>query len=106
MEAQGIRLWALGADSRLLRVEMRNSSLPLLAAPGIEAQLQGDRCIPVGARGRQLHHSRHITLAENWLAEHIVVHVPSSGDEPGILDIAHDLGFIHAVSGTGGADDV
>ena len=28
------------------------------------------------------------------------------GDEAGVLDVAHDLDFVHAVAGAGGADDV
>ena len=34
------------------------------------------------------------------------MHVAAFGDEPGVLDVAHDLDFVHAVAGAGGADHV
>ena len=34
------------------------------------------------------------------------MHVPPLRREPGVLDVADDLGFVHAVAGAGGAHDV
>ena len=34
------------------------------------------------------------------------MHVAALGDEAGVLDVADDLDFVHAVAGAGRADDV
>ena len=62
--------------------------------------------VAVRARGRELEHPRHLALAEDRIAEHLVVHVAALRREPGILDVADDLDFVHAVAGAGRADDV
>ena len=50
--------------------------------------------------------ARHGALAEDRVAQHVVVHVAALGGEAGVLDVADDLDFVHAVAGAGGADDV
>src|SRR5438445_835756 len=93
--------WLDGA-SKALR------SLPLAgAAPrGIETQLLGHARVAIFARGRELEHPRHVALAEDWLAEDVVMHVAAPGGKAGVLDVAHDLDFVHAVARAGGADDI
>ena len=45
-------------------------------------------------------------LAEDRIAEKLVVHVAALGDEAGILDVAHDLDLVHAVRRARRPDDV
>ena len=71
-----------------------------------ETQLLGDAGVAVFARDRQLQHARHVPLAEDRIAEQLVVHVAAFGGEPGILDVADDLDFVHAVGGAGRPHDV
>src|SRR5437660_1636080 len=47
-----------------------------------------------------------VAVAEDRITEDFVVHVPPLRDEAGVLDVAHDLDFVHAVARAGGADDI
>ena len=76
------------------------------AARRIVRSSSGTLRVAVVARGRQLQHPRHLALAEDRIAEDLVVHVAALGREPGVLDVADDLDFVHAVARAGGADDV
>ena len=76
------------------------------ASRGIAADLRRRGCVAVGAGDGQLQHPRHAALAEDRIAEDLVVHVPPLGDEAGVLDVADDLDLVHAVARAGGADDV
>src|SRR5207244_13459601 len=58
------------------------------------------------ARDGELEHPRHRALAEDRIAEDLVVHVAPLRDEAGVLDVAHDLDLVHAVARAGRADDV
>ena len=80
--------------------------LPCAASRRVVLQLLGHRGVAVGARGRQREHARHVALAEDRIAEDLVVHVAALRDEAGVLDVGDDLDLVHAVAGAGGADDV
>src|SRR5437667_217683 len=53
-----------------------------------------------------LEHPRHRALAEDRIAEDLVVHVAPLRDEAGVLDVAHDLDLVHAIARAGRTDDV
>src|SRR5438093_799230 len=76
------------------------------AARGIEAELLRDRAVAVRPGRRKLPHPWDVPLAEDWISEDVVVHIPPPRNEPGVLDVPNDLDFVHAVAGSGGADDV
>src|SRR5688572_27728212 len=61
------------------------------AACGVPADLGGTARVAVGARDREFQHPRHGTLAEDRVAEDLVMHVAPLRDEPGVLDVAYDL---------------
>src|SRR4030095_13963264 len=85
----------------------REPGLFLRGAPsGVAVDFRRTRSVAVTSRDGKLQHPRHASFAKDWIAEDLVVHVPSLRDEAGILDIANDLDFVHAVRGTGSADDV
>src|SRR5258708_4514787 len=76
------------------------------AARRVLVQLARPARVAVGARGGERQLARHVLLAEERVAEDVVVHVAALGDEARVLDVADDLDFVHAVAGAGGADDV
>src|SRR5450759_1169753 len=94
------------AEGRTAEWLLRPGLLACSAARGIEAELRRYRDVAALARGRELEHPRHVALAEDRIAEYFVVHVAPLGGKPGVLDVAHDLDFVHAVAGAGRADDV
>ena len=81
----------------------------LLAAPAlrrIQAKLRRRRRVTGKPGSGELQHTRHLALAEDRVAENLVVHVPAFGREPGVFDVPDDLDLVHAVARAGGADDV
>ena len=51
-------------------------------------------------------HARNRALAEDRIAQDLVVHVAPLRGEAGVLDVADDLDLVHAVARAGGAHDV
>ena len=92
---------------RRLHLPTAPARLLLDGAPRrIAADLRRTRRVAVGARDGELQHARHAALAEDRIAQHLVVHVAALGDEAGVLDVADDLDLVHAVARAGGAHDV
>ena len=82
------------------------ASLPALLRAGYDFTSAAFARRSVGTRGREAQHAGHGALAENRIAEHVVVHVAPLRHKAGILDVAHDLDLVHAVRRAGRADDV
>src|SRR4029453_843577 len=76
------------------------------AAGGIANDFGRSPVVSFAPGDRQLQHPRNRSLAENGIPENLVVHVATLGNEAGVLDVADDLDLVHAIAGTGGADDV
>src|ERR1051325_4378109 len=85
---------------------LQSLALAGLAPRRIQAELFGDVGVAGLARRRELEHPRDVELLVDRIAEDLVVHVAALGGEPGVLDVADDLEFVHAVRRAGGADDV
>src|SRR6185369_13050426 len=80
--------------------------LAVAASRLVVPQFVGHGPVRVSARRRQRQHAWHVAFAENRLPEDLVMHVPTLGNEPGILDVDDDLELVHAVRSACGAHDV
>src|SRR5438445_9297001 len=66
----------------------------LLAAPAlrrIQAKLRRRRRVTGKPGSGELQHTRHLALAEDRVAESLVVHVPAFGRAPGVFDVPDGL---------------
>src|SRR5712692_4933527 len=81
----------------------------LLSGPAprrIHAELLRRRLVAGEPRRGELEHPWHLALAKDGIAENLVAHVPALRREAGVLDVADDFGFVHAIARAGGADNV
>src|SRR5262245_65831954 len=85
---------------------LQSQAFSTAAASGVVHQFSGYAGVAFLARGGKFQHPGHLALAEDRIAEDLVVHVAALGNEARVLNVAYDLSFVHAVTVAGGAGEL